>query len=147
MNNQILSAASQASKGIPADGINPLTVMPQDGDTASLPTAIQEWRRVRGEIAALQTQIKERNKRAKALEAFIMDIMKRYNIGALDLKSSNSRVLYKRGKRTAGLNPKTMMVLLTEYTKSEERAADIMKFLTDKREKKETERLAYESFE
>jgi hypothetical protein len=146
MNNQIIAAAS-AAQPMPVVGINPLTVMPQDGDTASLPTAIQEWRRVRGEIGALQTQIKERNRRAKALEVFIMDIMKRYNIGALDLKSSNSRVLYKRGKRTASLNPKTMQALLTEYMKSEETAADIMKFLTEKREKKETERLAYESFE
>lgn len=146
MNNQIVAAAA-AQPTIPAAGINPLTVMPQDGDTASLPTAIQEWRRVRVEISTLQTQIKERNRRAKALESFIMDIMKRYNIGALDLKSSNSRVLYKRGKRTATLNPKIMQTLLTEYTKSEEVAAGIMKFLEENREKKETERLAYESFE
>jgi hypothetical protein len=146
MNNQIVAAAA-AQPTIPAAGINPLTVMPQDGDTASLPTAIQEWRRVRGEISALQTQIKERNRRAKALETFIMDIMKRYNIGALDLKSSNSRVLYKRGKRTATLNPKTMQALLTEYTKSEEAAAGIMKFLDENRAKKETERLAFEQFD
>jgi hypothetical protein len=146
MNNQIVAAAA-AQPTIPAAGINPLTVMPQDGDTASLPTAIQEWRRVRGEISALQTQIKERNRRAKALETFIMDIMKRYNIGALDLKSSNSRVLYKRGKRTATLNPKTMQALLTEYTKSEETAAGIMKFLDENRAKKETERLAFEQFD
>ena len=146
MNNQIVAAAAAATP-MPTAGINPLTVMPHDGDTASLPTAIQEWRRVRGEISALQTQIKERNRRAKALETFIMDIMKRYNIGALDLKSSNSRVLYKRGKRTATLNPKTMQALLTEYTKSEEAAAGIMKFLEENRAKKETERLAYESFE
>jgi hypothetical protein len=100
------------STGIPPEGINPLTVLPQDGDTDSLPTAIQEWRRVNDEIASFKQQIRERNKKAKALETFIMGIMKRYNIGALDLKSSNGRVLYKKSKRSTAISGKNMEKLL-----------------------------------
>jgi hypothetical protein len=135
------------STGIPPEGINPLTVLPQDGDTASLPTAIQEWRRVNDEIASFKQQIRERNKKAKALETFIMGIMKRYNIGALDLKASNGRVLYKRGKRSAALGSKKQAQLLADYMKSETKAAEIMKFLAENRETKTSEKLAYESFD
>ena len=137
--NQIIPAESAA-------GINPLTVMPQDGDTASLPTAIQEWRRVQDEIQSFKQQIREKSRRAKALEQFIMTIMKRYNIGALDLKSSNGRVLYKRSKRTAGLNPKTLNKLMADYMKSEEKAAEAVKYINEHRETKMSEKLTYEKF-
>lgn len=131
---------------VAAEGINPLTVLPQDGDTASLPTAIQEWRRVQDEIAGYKQQIKERTRRAKALELFIMTIMKRYNIGALDLKASNGRVLYKRSKRTAGLNPKTLKELATDFLKSGEKADELIKYINENRETKVSEKLAYEQF-
>ncbi len=134
-------------QGIPPEGINPLTVLPQDGDTASLPTAIQEWRRVNDEIAGFKQQIRERTRKAKALEIFIMGIMKRYNIGALDLKASNGRVLYKRGKRAGALGAKKQTQLIAEYLKSEERATDLMKFLSEHRETKTNERITYESFD
>ncbi len=132
---------------MPPEGINPLTVLPQDGDTASLPTAIQEWRRVNDEIASFKQQIRERTRKAKALEAFIMGIMKRYNIGALDLKASNGRVLYKKGKRAAGLGAKKQAQLIGEYMRSEQKAAELMKFLAEHRETKMSEKLAYESFD
>ena len=138
--NQIIPAETATA------GINPLTVMPQDGDTASLPTAIQEWRRVQDEIQSFKQQIREKSRRAKALEQFIMTIMKRYNIGALDLKSSNGRVLYKRSKRTAGLNPKTLNKLMADYMKSEEKAAEAVKYINEHRETKMSEKLTYEKF-
>lgn len=141
--NQIVPAESAAAV---AAGINPLTVLPQDGDTASLPTAIQEWRRVQDEIQSFKQQIREKSRRAKALEQFIMTIMKRYNIGALDLKSSNGRVLYKRSKRTAGLNPKTLNKLMADYMKSEEKAAEAIKYINEHRETKLSEKLTYEKF-
>lgn len=139
--NQIIPAEAAS-----AAGINPLTVLPQDGDTASLPTAIQEWRRVQDEIQSFKQQIREKSRRAKALEQFIMTIMKRYNIGALDLKSSNGRVLYKRSKRTAGLNPKTLNKLMADYMKSEEKAAEAVKYINEHRETKTSEKLTYEKF-
>lgn len=142
--NQIVPAESAATNI--ATGINPLTVLPQDGDTASLPTAIQEWRRVQDEIQSFKQQIREKSRRAKALEQFIMTIMKRYNIGALDLKSSNGRVLYKRSKRTAGLNPKTLNKLMSDYMKSEEKAAEAIKYINEHRETKLSEKLTYEKF-
>ncbi len=135
------------SNGMPPEGINPLTVLPQDGDTASLPTAIQEWRRVNDEIAGFKQQIRERTRKAKALESFIMGIMKRHNIGALDLKTSNGRVLYKRGKRAGALGAKKQTQLIADYMKSEQKATELMKFLAEHRETKTSERLTYEAFD
>jgi hypothetical protein len=141
------TAITQHNYGMPSNGMNPLTVMQQDGDTASLPTAIQEWRRVQDEIEACKQQIREKTRRSKALEQFIMAIMKRYNIGALDLKTSNGRVLYKRSKRQEGLGPKTLGKLLTEYTKSEDKATEILQFINENRETKVSEKLSYEKFD
>lgn len=141
MQNTILPPGS----GMPAEGINPLVTA--DSDTASLPTAIQEWRRINDEMSGLKLQIREKARRSKALEAYIMNIMKRYNIGALDLKSSNGRVLYKRSKRASALSAKDMGKLVAEFMKSEEKAAELLNFLNEHKEVKQTEKLAYENFD
>lgn len=137
------------NQGMPPEGINPLSVIPSapDGDTASLPTAIQEWRRISDEIGGLKQQIRERTRRVKALEAYIMSIMKRYNIGALDLKSSNGRVLYKKSKRSTAISGKNMEKLFAEFMKSEQRAAELLAFLNEHREVKLAEKLTYENFD
>jgi hypothetical protein len=139
--NQILPPGS----GIPPEGVNPLVAA--DSDTASLPTAIQEWRRINDEMGGLKQQIREKARRAKALEAYIMNIMKRYNIGALDLKSSNGRVLYKRSKRSSALSAKDMGKHVAEFMKSEEKAAELLNFLNERKTVKQTEKLAYENFD
>ena len=69
---------------------------PSGSEMAQLSTAIQEWKRVHDELVELRQESREKGKRVKVLEDVIMRIMKKNNIGALDLKSSGGRLLYKR---------------------------------------------------
>jgi hypothetical protein len=74
----------------------------------------------------------------------ILRIMKKNNIGALDLKGSGGRLLYRRQTTKVGLNPKTLTSLLTEHLKSEAQAADALKFINEHRAAKVRESLLYE---
>ena len=78
---------------------------------------------------------------------YLCHVMKNHNIGALDLKSSNGRVLYKRSKRASALSAKSMGKLVAEFMKSEEKAAELLNFLNEHKEVKQTEKLAYENFD
>ena len=126
--NQIVSAAS----------------VPSQSEMAQLSTAIQEWKRVHDELVEARQDIREKGKRVKVLEEVIMRIMKKNNIGALDLRSSGGRLLYKRKAAKTGMNPKTLMKALTEHLKSESKAAEAVEFITKNRESKVRESLAYE---
>ena len=68
-------------------------------------------------------------------------------IGALDLKSSGGRVLYKKQKRQAGLGQKNMVKLMTEGLESEEKANALMKYIQEHREVVTKESIAYEKTE
>ena len=80
------------------EGSETLTT-PQDNDIVTLTHSIIEWRRLKEESDSYRQQLKERSKKMKVLEEVILRVMKSNNIGALDLKSSGGRVLYKKQKR------------------------------------------------
>jgi len=120
---------------------------PSGSEMVQLSTAIQEWKRVHDELVEIRQDMREKSKRVKVLESVIMQIMKKNNIGALDLRSSGGRLLYKRKAAKTGLNPKTIMKALTEHLKSESKAAEAMTFITNNRESKVRESLAYEQNE
>jgi hypothetical protein len=113
-------------------------------DTTNLATIVTEWRRIHEEITQLKQQASEKTKRAKILEAIIMNIMKQQNVGALDLKSSGGRILYNKKEKKSGLNGKVIQKLLTEHLKDETKAAEAVKYLTEHREAVTQEKLAYE---
>jgi hypothetical protein len=113
-------------------------------DTTNLATIVTEWRRVHEEIAQLRQQASEKTKRAKILEAIIMNIMKEKKVGALDLKNSGARILYNNQKRKTGLNGKTIQKLLTEHLKDPAKAAEAFKYISDHREEVTNEKLKYE---
>jgi hypothetical protein len=73
--------------------------------------------------------------------------MKKHSIGALDLKSSGARVLYKKRSTKTPINKKDMEKHLTEHLKSEEAAKKLLEFLGTKRETKVKEALIYEKTE
>lgn len=146
-NTIVNSAGETIPIGMPLTGLNPMQASQTENDTATLPTAIREWRRIQEEVAQFKLQIRERARRSKALENFIMEIMKRNNIGALDLKSSGGRILYKKSKRTAGLSGDSLNKLLADALKSEEKAQEVIKFISENRTTKVSERLAYEHLE
>ena len=125
----------------PGDLEQPLTT---EQEFATLKTLIKTWRELEDESADLRTQIREKTKRQKALEEMILRIMKKHNIGALDLKGSGARLLYRRSTTKETLNVKTLTGLLSQHLKSETAAADAIKYITEHRGSKVRESLFYE---
>ncbi len=117
---------------------------PQENEMATLSHSIIEWRRLKEEAEEYRQQLKERSKKMKALEEVILRVMKNHNIGALDLKSSGGRVLFKKSKRQAGLGQKNLVKLMSEGLQSEEKATDLMKYIQEHREVLTKESIAYE---
>lgn len=122
---------------------NSLTT-PQENEMATLSHSIIEWRRLKEESEGVRQQLRENSKKMKALEDVILRVMKNHNIGALDLKSSGGRVLYKKQKRQAGLGQKNLVKLMSEGLQSEEKANDLMKYIQEHREVLTKESIAYE---
>jgi hypothetical protein len=105
---------------------------------------IVTWRELEAEASTLSAQIREKKKRQKALEEMILRIMKKNNIGALDLKGSGGRLLYRRQTTKAALNPKVLTGLLATHLKSETAAAEAIKYIGEHRESRIRESLLYE---
>ena len=127
------------------------TVVPIEGgalteqqEMQNLRQIIVTWRELEKESSELKNQLSEKKKRMKAMDEMILRIMKKYNIGALDLTGSGGRLLLRRQTSKATLNPKTLADLLSKHLKSETAAADALKFITEHRETKMRESLLYE---
>lgn len=120
------------------------TVNLETADASNLSTVIQEWRRIQDEIAAAREQVREKGKRVKVLETIILNTMKQKEIGAIELKSSNSRILYKKKAAKETLAPKTLQKLLAEHLKDEKVAAEALKYIVDNRKTSVKEALQYE---
>jgi len=116
----------------------------QEGDMKVLTHSIIEWRRLKEKCDEVKAQLRDDAKSMKILEDIILRIMKNYNIGALDLKNSGGRVLYKKQKRQGGLGQKNMAKLMAAHLQSEEKATELMKYIQDNRPVITTEKIAYE---
>ena len=116
---------------------------PQENEMSTLSHSIIEWRRLKEESEDFRQQLKERSKKMKALEDVILRVMKNHNIGALDLKSSGGRVLFKKSKRQAGLGQKNLVKLMSEGLQSEEKANELFKYIQEHREVLTKESIAY----
>jgi hypothetical protein len=117
---------------------------PQENEMLNLTHSIIEWRRLKDENQELKEQVKERSKKMKALEDVIVRIMKSHNIGALDLKNSNGRVLFKKQKRQTSLGQKNMLKLMTDHLQSAEKAKELIKYMQEHREVVTKESIQYE---
>jgi len=120
----------------------------------NLPGLLTQWKRIQEEKhklleqkRVLLEQISEQNKRCTVMEGLIMGTMKKHSIGALDLKSSNARVLYKKSVRKAPIAKKELVTLMAEHLKSEKAAKELQDFLEAKRVTKTKEALVYEKNE
>lgn len=133
--------AAISNTSVPKDTI----IAPQENELSNLSHAIIEWRRLSDEILGFRQEIKERNKKLKALESVICRIMKNHNINALDLKNSGGRVLFKKQKKQSGLGQKNLEKFLAEYMKSPEEAKKAMEFVQSKRVVTDTESIKYET--
>jgi hypothetical protein len=110
----------------------------------TLKEIIMAWRSTETELSSLNSQIREKKKKQKTMEEIILRIMKKNNIGALDLKGSGGRLLYRRQTMKGTLNVKTLTELLTTHLKSETAATDALKYINDNRGAKVRESLMYE---
>ncbi len=138
--NTIHDAVAAASANSPAAA----AVLTEAQEMAQLKQVIVSWRELETECSVLSAQIREKKKRQKALEEIILRIMKKHNIGALDLKGSGGRLLYRRQTTKGPLNIKTLTGLLTTHLKSEGAATDALKFISEHRGAKVRESLLYE---
>jgi Family of unknown function (DUF5760) len=110
----------------------------------TLKEIIVAWREIQNDVTTLNSQIREKKKKQKTLEEIILRIMKKNNIGALDLKGSGGRLLYRRQTTKGTLNVKTLTEMLTTHLKSESAATDALKFINEHRGAKIKESLMYE---
>jgi len=117
---------------------------PQENELSMLTHSIIEWRRLKELNDARKQETREANTKMKALEDIIVRVMKSHNIGALDLKNSGGRVLFKKSKRTAGLGQKNMEKLIAEHLESQEKAQKLMQYIQEHREIVIKESIAYE---
>jgi len=106
---------------------------PQEGDISSLTHAIVEWRRLTEEVGDYNQRVRERRKKLKALEEVIVRVMKTNNIGALDMRSSGGRVMFKKTKRQESMGGKNLQKHLTGYFKSEQRANEVIQYINENR--------------
>lgn len=118
--------------------------MTPEQELAQLPPLIQTWKQIREELQNLEDQRREKKSRLKAYEDLIMRLMKKHEIGALDLKSSGGRLVYHKRESKAGLSQGSLMQLLTEQMKSEERAKETLQYISEHRSVKTVEKLKYE---
>lgn len=120
---------------------------PQESDLTTLTHAIIEWRRMKEAADAYRIQVRELSKKMGALEEIIVRIMKSHNIGALDLKNSGGRVLFKKQKKKGSLGQKVMERLVVDFLKSEEQGRKLMEFVQESRGVVVRETIAYEKLE
>jgi hypothetical protein len=114
-------------------------------DLTALPNLIKTWKALADDTKDLKEQLREKMKRQKAMEEMILQSMKRNNIGALDLKSSGGRLLYRRKTSKGSLGNRDITKLLADHLKSETKAAEVMKYLDEHRGSKVKESLLYET--
>jgi hypothetical protein len=121
------------------------TQLTEQQELTNLSQIIKTWRDLNKESTVLKEQVREKTKRMKALEEMILRIMKKHNLGALDLKESGGRILYRRSSSKTGLTPKTLQTLLSTHLKSEDAASEALKYINEHREAKVRESILYEN--
>jgi gamma-glutamylcysteine synthetase len=110
----------------------------------SLKEIIVAWRQIESEVSSLRQQVSEKKKKQTALEEVILRIMKKNNIGALDLKGSGGRLLYHRKTSKGSLNLKSLTEMLGQHLKSESAAESALKYINDHRGSRVRESILYE---
>ena len=131
-----------------------LTTSEDQQEFQSLPSLLAQWKKIQEEKRNLMNQkkvlgqqIREHDKRCAAMEVMIMGTMKKHSIGALDLKSSGARVLYKKRTTKTPLAKNDLLKHVSQYLKSEDEAKKFITYLKGKQEVVVKESLFYEKNE
>ena len=142
--NSTINIARQVAVNAQGGDTTGIQAPSDPNELAQLSMMIKTWREIQKETDELNAQIKEKKKRSKVMEEMILRIMKKNNIGALDLQSSGGRLLYRRQTTKAGLGQKEMARLLAEHLKSEQQANTALQYIAEHRGTKVRESLLYE---
>ena len=129
---------------VPPTPLSPEEAAKAQQELSQLSAIIKDWKEANEQIKELNEQVREKRKRQKVQEEMILRIMKKHNIGALDLKGSGGRILLRKSTSKGGMNEKLLFGLLSQHLKSEVEAASAIKFITEHREAKTKECLLYE---
>lgn len=138
------SVKSSSSAKTNETTLSPEETLRAQQELQQLSSIIKEWKETSEQVRILNEQVREKRKRIKVQEEMILRIMKKHNIGALDLKGSGGRILYRRSTSKGGMNEKLLFGLLSQHMKSETAAAEAIKYITEHREVKSKETLLYE---
>jgi len=138
---QIAREVAMAANGGDSAGIATPT---DQNELQQLSLVIRTWRELQKESEELSAMMKEKKKRKLALEEMILRIMKKNNIGALDLKSTGGRLIMRRKTTKGNLGQKDMVRLLGDYMKSEQKGAEALQYITEHRGSKVKESILYE---
>ena len=95
-------------------------------ESKNLPNLLTERKKIQEDRQKLveekkqvNERIREQDKRAEAMQKMILLIMKKNSIGALDLKSSNARALYKKRVIKSPLGQKELKKYFSEHFKED----------------------------
>ena len=110
-------------------------------EVQQLTMMIKTWRDIQKEADELSSSLKEKKKRMNAMEEVILRIMKKLNLGAVDLHSSGGRLLMRRQTTKGSLPQKELVRLLGEHMKSDQKATEASKYITEHRGQKVKELL------
>ena len=143
---EFMKQMSDRGLGTQPEAANTVVTTAADSATEmqTLKEIIVAWREMETEVTALSSQIREKKKKQKTMEEMILRIMKKNNIGALDLKGSGGRLLYRRHTTKGTLNVKSLTEMLTQHLKSDTAAAEALKYIGEHRGAKVKESLMYE---
>ena len=109
----------------------------------NLSNVISEWKRMADEVYSFREQIKEKKKRMKVMEEIILRTMKAHHIGALDLKNSGGRILYKKQKQQTGMGSKNLQKYLMDCL-GEQDTSKVLKYIQEHKQTTVKELLQYE---
>jgi len=143
-NNKDNDNKSVRSTNTVENTLSPDEILKAQQELQQLSQIIKDWKEANLQVKALNEQVREKRKRLKVQEEMILRIMKKHNIGALDLTGSGGRILYRRSSSKGGLNEKLLFGLLAQHMKSETAAAEAIKYITEHREAKVKESLLLE---
>jgi hypothetical protein len=134
----------QAQGQITLDSLAEQPVTPEQ-ELQTLTQLIRTWKELESESREMRNELREKTKQQKALSEMILRIMKKHNIGALDLKESGARLLYRRTMSKETLNIKNLTDLLTAALGATDAAEKAVQYITEHRGSKVREKLLYEA--
>jgi len=98
-----------------------------------LVASIKEWLKNDTEISKLQSEIKERRNKKKALTEMLMSTMKQNSIDCFDINGGS--LMYKKTTTKKPINSKSLVAALqTYYSSNPNKAEEVTKFILEQRE-------------